>query len=347
MCTLPAHLPKRYRPWRQPRRTIPRMSESWRRILPLLCSGIYHDDAGGDDFTKRYLHAESLYSGVGLSYCRRPPMIEVVVREENGGGRRRGGGEKRPREETRGRACRKSPRGQERRKCPLRPLSSFEVHERLRRTKRRRSGYSLPFLLSRGVLPFPVEARTGRESLHRPHLPLPLSSTMTVDDRQKERRTASRGAAREVGKKRTPYSPSSIGSEGVLPGISSNAGKRRLRVSRPTLPPPAVRWNVLLLLLLSFFFRYFFIFLDQFLRLAPSPGSPGLLQANRVHSLLIDFRECLVPLAARVQAWRPRIPRRAVLTRIAADNEDEKRHERNEIQGREHRNRGRDSRGVR
>lgn len=53
----------------------------------------------------------------------------------------------------------------EKRKCPLRPLSSFEVHERLRRTKRRRSGYSLPFLLSRGVLPFPVEARTG-ESLH-------------------------------------------------------------------------------------------------------------------------------------------------------------------------------------
>lgn len=53
------------------------------------------------------------------------------------------------------RASRKSPRGQERRKCPLRPLSSFEVHERLSRTERRRSGYSLPFLLSRGVLPFP------------------------------------------------------------------------------------------------------------------------------------------------------------------------------------------------
>jgi len=39
--------------------------------------------------------------------------------------------------------------------CPLRPLSSFEVHERLSRTERCRSGYSLPFLLSRGVLPFP------------------------------------------------------------------------------------------------------------------------------------------------------------------------------------------------
>lgn len=106
------------------------------------------------------------------------------------------------REETRGRACRKISRGQERRKCPLRPLSSFEVHERLRRTKRRRSGYSLPFLLSRGVLPFPVEAR-NREPLHGP-----FTITIIVDsDHQKERRATARlppVPRLEVGKKRTP-----------------------------------------------------------------------------------------------------------------------------------------------
>lgn len=68
-------------------------------------------------------------------------------------------------------------RKERRRKCPLRPLSSFEVHERLSRTKRRRSGYSLPFLLSRGVLPFPLEARTG-EPLHGPFTITIIASTM-------------------------------------------------------------------------------------------------------------------------------------------------------------------------
>lgn len=101
----------------------------------------------------------------------------------------------------------------ERRKCPLRPLSSFEVHERLRRTKRRRSGYSLPFLLSRGVLPFPVEARTG-EPLHGP-----FTITIIVRD----------------------------GREGRQDGGGTRGGSlkteepidRSTAVSRPPLPPPA------------------------------------------------------------------------------------------------------------
>lgn len=101
--------------------------------------------------------------------------------------------------EARGRACEKeSARPGEEEARPLRPLSSFEVHERLRRTKRRRAGYSLPFLLSRGVLPFPVEARNG-EPLHGP-----FTITIIVDgDRQKERRADAR---QRVGKKRTPLS---------------------------------------------------------------------------------------------------------------------------------------------
>jgi len=148
----------------------------------------------------------------GILLLGRAIMLLPVLRQNGGGKRRRGGGgggrgggggeeerkkgrereRERERERKRKRRLeeerawvRKSPRGQERRKCPLRPLSSFEVHERLRRTKRRRSGYSLPFLLSRGVLPFPVEARTGRESLHGSlgHLPLPLSLTSTVKRR--------------------------------------------------------------------------------------------------------------------------------------------------------------------
>lgn len=142
---------------------------------------------------------------------------------------------------------------------PLRPLSSFEVHERLRRTKRRRAGYSLPFLLSRGVLPFPVEARNG-EPLHGPF-------TITIinnGDRQKERRADAR--PREVGKKRTPLSsPLPPPSPTLLEGNASNAGKRRgTGVSRPALPPPPVRRpssapSVVLPPL-------FFIFLDQFPR---------------------------------------------------------------------------------
>lgn len=133
----------------------------------------------------------------------------------------------------------KDPRGQERRKCPLRPLSSFEVHERLRRTKRRRSGYSLPFLLSRGVLPFPVEVR-NREPLHGP-----FTITIIVDgDRQKERRATARlppAARREVGKKRTPPASSSFFLMSLLDvprNASSNVGEHRLSVSRPALPPP-------------------------------------------------------------------------------------------------------------
>lgn len=114
--------------------------------------------------------------------------------------RRRRRGRRHREKEARGRACEKeSARPGEEEARPLRPLSSFEVHERLRRTKRRRAGYSLPFLLSRGVLPFPVEARNG-EPLHGP-----FTITIIVDgDRQKERRADAR--QREVGKKRTPLS---------------------------------------------------------------------------------------------------------------------------------------------
>lgn len=89
----------------------------------------------------------------------------------------------------------------ERRKCPLRPLSSFEVHERLRRTKRRRSGYSLPFLLSRGVLPFPVEARTG-EPLHGP-----FTITIIVDD----------GCRYTAEGRRGPLAGRDAGTEGTKP----------------------------------------------------------------------------------------------------------------------------------
>jgi len=111
------------------------------------------------------------------------------------------------REKARERACRKVPRGQERRKCPLRPLSSFEIHERLKRTERRQPDYSLPFLLSRGVLPFPVEAR-NKEPLHGP-----FTITIIVDSsRQKERMVTARLPPPCVGRWGTDYptDPSSL-----------------------------------------------------------------------------------------------------------------------------------------
>jgi len=148
--------------------------------------------------------------------------------KERGRERKRDREIERERERERERAwVRKSPRGQERRKCPLRPLSSFEVHERLRRTKRRRSGYSLPFLLSRGVLPFPLEARTGRESLRRP-----FTITIIVDDDigRKKRRTGlarqrerEREREREVGNKRVLSLL--LSSSLFLKLASSNAGE--------------------------------------------------------------------------------------------------------------------------
>lgn len=119
----------------------------------------------------------------------------------------------------------------ERRKCPLRPLSSFEVHERLKRTKQRRSGYSLPFLLSRGVLPFPVEARTG-EPLHGP-----FTITIIVDDGQ-----SNGGGVTGRG-----------GTTGRSLKIRQQIGDRRTAVSRPTLPPPLSD------ILVFFFYFFFFI----------------------------------------------------------------------------------------
>lgn len=120
--------------------------------------------------------------------------------------------------------ARRSRRGQgEEEVRPLRPLSSFEVHERLRRTKRRRAGYSLPFLLSRGVLPFPVEARNG-EPLHGP-----FTITIINGDRQKERRADARDRARggkEAYPTVLPPSPA-LPLPSLLEGNASNAGKRR------------------------------------------------------------------------------------------------------------------------
>lgn len=109
---------------------------------------------------------------------------------------------------------------------PLRPLSSFEVHERLRRTKRRRAGYSLPFLLSRGVLPFPVEARNGG----------PLHGPFTIYHHRRRRPSKGeegcRPTARGGKEKRTPrlsFPPVSflifIASEGITRRRVS--GKRR------------------------------------------------------------------------------------------------------------------------
>lgn len=170
-----------YRPWRQPRRTIPRTSESWRRILPLISSGLLSRCCRCGDFTKRYPRAgeESLDAPMRwlFYYCRdlasSPRSYESRAdgaKEKREGGRRKGRrGNDRAKNRLGGRACEKESarRSGEEEVRPLRPLSSFEVHERLRRTKRRRAGYSLPFLLSRGVLPFPVEARNGGP-LHGP-----------------------------------------------------------------------------------------------------------------------------------------------------------------------------------
>lgn len=127
----------------------------------------------------------------------RPPRHRGRTRVEQSGGEN-GRREEKEEEETgekeaRGKSVREeeSARLGEEEVRPLRPLSSFEVHERLRRTKRRRAGYSLPFLLSRGVLPFPVEARNG-EPLHGP-----FTITIIVDgDRQKERKAAARDSER-------------------------------------------------------------------------------------------------------------------------------------------------------
>lgn len=141
------------------------------------------------------MHGRRIPPGIALAddYPIAGTLVTEVLREQSGGGGRRRRGRRRrrrirrPRGGSRKSVPKKTPRYQERRKCPLRPLSSFEVHERLRRTKRRRSGYSLPFLLSRGVLPFPVEAR-NREPLHGP-----FTITIIVDgDRQKERRATAR-----------------------------------------------------------------------------------------------------------------------------------------------------------
>lgn len=162
--------------------------------------------------------------------------------------------------------------------CPLRPLSSFEVHERLRRTKRRRSGYSLPFLLSRGVLPFPVEARTG-EPLHGP-----FTITVIVDgDRQKERRAAGRPAVAKWGRN--------------VPHTHTHAHcvplPRSCRFCRETARRRAPMFLGQLFLLrhcdTSFFWllflssfspRFPFIVVDQFLSGPPAVRPPRLLSTN-------------------------------------------------------------------
>lgn len=235
------------------------------------------------------------------------PIAGTLVTQVSGGIRVEMKGE--DREEARGRACRKISRGQERRKCPLRPLSSFEVHERLKRTKRRRSGYSLPFLLSRGVLPFPVEAR-NREPLHGP-----FTITIIVDsDHQKERRATARLPPRPAPRGGEETYPTGLSLSSPVPvfflvtsGHTEHiAGEHRLSVSRPALPLPSR--DVLLLLFLSFFFGHFFVFLNQFLRFPSSP-----------------MRENLIPLSGleAKDKWRP--TSLAVLTRIVGDNESSRR----------------------